>query len=134
MSEIETKSYIANNSTNVAQPQVLFIQADAKDKMILYILTDFVMWQRVSDAMHKIVNCFSSNDENEFEADNEYKGFVTALDFIGITDGDLRDRLSAIAFDRSEGNLPAEETAMNIYASWLKVIKEYTLSNFKTAV
>ncbi len=133
MSNNREQSYIANHSNNVANNNVLFIQADEKDKIILYILTDYVMWQRVSNAMHRVINCFSSNDEYQFEPEEQYAGYIAAIDYIGVKEGNLRDKMCSAAYD-IEDDIPAKEAAISIYTKWLSLLKDYSLSNFKPAV
>lgn len=132
MSKIQNENYIEKNSTNVNN-QVLFIQTDFRDKLILNILTDFVMWQRISNAMHSVINCFKA-EENDFQPEYHYNGYANALDYLGITDGVLRSDLATIVFEELNKDTDAPDAAVAIYSKWLKMLQDYTLSNLKAVV
>ena len=102
------------------------IKTDTK-KIVIKILSDAVIFQRLTDRMQEALAVFNPQlgIESHFPPALNYNGYNTALDLIGLTDlekyAELRDQLQEIAFKQAESFQAADEVARTIYFHWLHI-------------
>lgn len=101
-----------------------------KEQVIILVIKDAILWRRVSDGMHAIVNAFNPDIENEsFNVEDNYGGFENALRLMGIYDNyDLREELSEIFWTMQTEKIVATELAEKIYLEWLVCIRNYCVT------
>jgi hypothetical protein len=111
-----------------------------QEQAILGIIQDAIIWHRVADKMHDIINAFNPlESEHEFQVEDHYKGYRNALYIMGlIHDDNICGQLSDIFWQLSSAdkmrNDQADELAHTIYIEWLVCIKNYHSTLLKTAV
>nr|WP_299486121.1 hypothetical protein [uncultured Allomuricauda sp.] len=103
------------------------IENKQKEEAIIGIINDHILWYRIGNGMHKILNAFDLvNDNNEFEVDNHFNGIYNAFELIGIfKDDKICGKLSNIFYEKLESSLKTHELARLIYVDWLVTIREY---------
>ncbi|WP_233881879.1 hypothetical protein [Tenacibaculum piscium] len=103
--------------------------------VIVKIITDHIVFTRIQDGMHSVLNCFNPDGElKEFNA--EYSGIDTALMLMGVNDEMLIGRLHDSYYNGVFGNssmMVATELAKVIYVEWLCDIKNHFLTVEKLA-
>lgn len=125
MSANVQKSFAANNSNCIA---------DIKEKAIVNIIADNIVFSRIYDGMHTVLNSFDPT-KGDMDLKAEFNGIDIAFTLLDIADEDLCGILSEtyhnIVCDSDELR-PADELAVVIYYEWLTEIKNYFLTK-KTA-
>ncbi|MFV0377770.1 MAG: hypothetical protein ACK5JD_10780 [Mangrovibacterium sp.] len=102
--------------------------SDQTEQAIIGILSDHIMWFRVSNGMFKVINAFHPSEcENDFTPDFNFHGYSNAFKVLGIWDEDeLVNKLTQIYLDNyldSEEN--AETLAHKMYFEWMVIIRNY---------
>lgn len=102
------------------------------EKAAIQVLKDHIIWTRMSELIYKIQNIYnpSKNLPTEFEAEDHYEGYGTALLLLNITaNSDLCCEIGDITYElilNSEEN--AKDLAEKIYVEWLVTIKNFYTS------
>ena len=112
--------------------QTIVITPELNEKLIVSILTDSILWFRLTDQianMHRVFNP-EYNTAVNLEPNNQIHGYTTAFLAMGISENDkLVDELTAIYFDFTVGLTPdnAHDLAEIIFYEWV-----YTVNNFNS--
>jgi hypothetical protein len=122
-------------NTNVETVESIreFLQTKPKSKIVVAILSDAIIFARLSSKMSDILNIFDpKNSGFEFELQDNYSGSNTAIDVLKIKDTELENILGQIYFDLvymdNEMTQKADEVAELVYFRWIKAIKKYNSS------
>lgn len=99
----------------------------AKEHGIVNIISDSILYNRIYDGMHVILNAFNPLQANPCDIEINYKGVENALILMDIEDDDLKENLELLyeknIFSRTLEN--AYHLALSIYFEWLKYIKDF---------
>ena len=108
-----------------------------KSEIVIAILSDAIIFSRISCKIHDILNIFDpKNEGQEFDLEFNYNGINNAIYVMKIKDEKLDNVLANIYFELAyskEQNEKVDELAMVIYKKWLKAIKKYNSSYQLTA-
>ncbi len=101
-----------------------------REEAIIGIISDHILWHRIEEGMHKILNSFDPIESScEFEVNNHYNGIYNAYELMGLfKDDDICGRLSNIFYEMVEQTGKAHELARLIYVDWMVAIREYYTS------
>lgn len=107
-------------------------------EIILNILQDHIITQRLFVKVSEMLNVFNPNNvqDNDLEAEIKYRGYTIALQLLEVNiDLDLDDKLCELFWDLFDKN-PEENAAILsqlIYVGWLEIIRIHYLSISNTA-
>ena len=108
-----------------------------KSKIVVSILSDAIIFSRLSCRMLDILNIFDpKNEGQDFDLEFNYSGMNNATSVMKIKDDKLDNILSNIYFElvfSKDQDEKVDELAMIIYKKWLKAIKKYNSSYQLTA-
>ncbi|MFV8269719.1 hypothetical protein ACNQGP_07245 [Flavobacterium sp. GT2N3] len=108
-----------------------------KSKVVVSILTDAIIFSRLSCKMYDILNIFDpKNQGQEFDLEFNYSGMNNAISVMRIKDDKLDNILGGIYCDlvySKEQDEQISELAALIYQKWVKAIKKYNSSYQLTA-
>ena len=108
-----------------------------KSKVVVAILSDAIIFSRLSCKMFDILNIFDpKNQGQDFDLEMEYSGMNNAISVMKIKDDKLDNILGSIYCDlvsSKEEECRVDELATLIYKKWLKAIKKYNSSYQLTA-
>lgn len=108
-----------------------------KSKIVVAILSDAIIFSRLSYKMYDILNIFDPTDKVEdFNLEFNYCGMNNAIAVLKIKDDKLDNILGTIYCDlvySKEDEYKVDDLAILIYQKWVKAIKKYN-SSYKTAV
>lgn len=99
----------------------------AKEQGIINIISDSILYNRIYDGMHVILNAFNPLQVNPCNIEVNYKGIESVLMLMDIEDEDLKENLELLyeknILSRTLEN--ASQLALSIYFEWLKYIKDF---------
>ena len=104
------------------------INNKALEKAAKGILRDHIIWERVASAMRMACNVVHpKDDEEDFQPDVHYIGYVNAFDILGIRgENDLTGILGEMVYHKLNNNkTSAIILAEEMYNDWLVAIKDY---------
>lgn len=108
-----------------------------KSKIIVSILSDAIIFSRLSCKMFDILNIFDpKNQDQDFDLEFNYSGMNNAISVMKIKDDKLDNILGGIYCDlvyKNEEEVRVDELAAIIYKRWIKAIKKYNSSYQLTA-
>lgn len=108
-----------------------------QEQVIVNIIADHVLFARIANAMHNIINAVNPSDDEEFfKPDMKHKGIHNALDLLGITYKEqsisdtcrFRDELYNVFTQEVYGEDKIEnheEIAYSVFFTWSSKIREY---------
>lgn len=111
-----------------------------KEKVIKGIMSDYVLWKRVSDAMFKMANVFAPHKKDkEWLTEYDYNGKYNAFDLLGIESkinghDNLIDKLSSLTCDLidTHSEMNAKELSEKIYIEWMVCLREECINLLST--
>lgn len=93
---------------------------------ITSIISDYILWQRVSNAMHKIVNAFEADEAHEWEPESQYGGYCNAYFIMRIHND---DELTMELYDPVANAVLADgkpkALAIMVFDRWEAIIKRH---------
>lgn len=105
------------------------MQLSDKDQLVINIISDSVIFSRLSESMFKIINVVNDGLPNEFQPKMHYHGCFNGIDLLGIPDDDdeLREMLYEIFSSEVEDmkQIKPMEVATTIFYKWSTAIREY---------
>lgn len=108
-----------------------------KSKVVVAILSDAIIFSRLSCKMFDILNIFDpKNQDQDFDLEFNYSGMNNAIAIMKIKDDKLYNILGGIYCDlvyKKEEEIRVDELATLIYKKWIKAIKKYNSSYQLTA-
>jgi transcriptional regulator NrdR family protein len=108
-----------------------------KSKVVVAILSDAIIFSRLSCKMFDILNIFDpKNQSQDFDLEINYSGMNNAIAVLKIKDDKLDNILGGIYCDlvsSKEEECRVDELATLIYNKWIKAIKKYNSSYQLTA-
>ena len=131
-SQVQTKNEQINVTIESADSIREFLQTKPKYKVVVSILSDAIIFSRLSCKMFDILNVFDpKNQGHEFDLEFNYSGMNNAISVMKIKDEKLDKILGDIYCDlvySKEQDEKTDELAENICFQWLKAIKKYNSS------
>lgn len=131
-SQVQTKNEQINVTIESADSIREFLQTKPKYKVVVSILSDAIIFSRLSCKMFDILNIFDpKNQGQDFDLEMEYGGMNNAISVMKIKDDKLDKILGDIYCDlvySKEQDEKTDELAENICFQWLKAIKKYNSS------
>lgn len=99
----------------------------AKEQGIVNIIADSILYNRIYDGMHIILNAFNPLQSNPEDININYKGIENVLLLMDIDNEDLREDLETLYENKihTRNNEQADYLALSIYFDWLKAIKDF---------
>ncbi len=98
-----------------------------RDSLVVSILKDAIIFQRISNAMFRAVNAFN-NGMKDFEPEQHYSGLSNALQVLGIDDShEIRDELVEVFLQdlEKDSEVSADAAALDIFYRWAFLIKDF---------
>lgn len=102
---------------------------NTQEEVIIHILTDHILWQRVYKAMNIALNAVhpGANEYFNFDPNDQYTGYGSVLKLIGLVEVsyELNSVLHEIFSEISKSDGDARLLANRLYLEWSAKIDEY---------
>ena len=110
------------------------ITKEVRERTIIEIIEDSVLWFRVKDGMDMILKANDPNDtEINFDVSDPYNGYFMAFVLMGIDDNDdLTSDLGGIFWRAYREKKIAIDVAKSIYIDWLVETKNHYIAKKET--
>ena len=131
-SQVQTTNEQINITIESAASIREFLQTKPKYKLVVSILSDAIIFSRLSCKMFDILNIFDpKNEGQDFDLEFNYNGMNNATSVMKIKVDKLDNILSNIYFElvfSKDQDEKVSELAENICFQWVKAIKKYNSS------
>ena len=105
---------------------------NVKEKAIIKIISDFIIWHRVNKGVETMLNAFNPSEYTyDFDTDHKFHGYTIAWDLMGVSDEPMRNgvelgmNLHDVLNEAMKSQEPANVIAERIYIDWLVEIRAY---------
>ncbi|MBF2709454.1 hypothetical protein [Flavobacterium soyangense] len=120
---------VAENTESIRE----FLETKPKMKIVKNILSDAIIFSRLSGKMSDILNLFNPNNpEQDFNLESKYYGISNAGDILKVKDQELDEALTKIYCDlvyvSDKKDCEVNDLAQLVLFQWLKTIKKYNSS------
>lgn len=120
---------VAENTESICE----FLETKPKLTIVKSILSDAIMFTRLSSKMVGVLNIFHPKTPvHEFSMNDHYYGISNAGSILKVKDQNLDDSLTQIyvdmVFDANNESFNADDLAALVLFHWLKEIKKYKSS------